>query len=162
MRHVVLITALFGPPLSAQDLQFDRTAAEICLHAASDRAEAHDCIGRAASACMAQPMGETTVGMGFCLDSELSLWDEMLNAAYRARRADYEARDTGRIEGAPPLADTLRDMQRQWIGFRDARCSFEAAQWHGGTGAGPALLGCMLQVTAEQALYLGTLDDTVR
>ncbi|MFT5363966.1 MAG: hypothetical protein ACI9VX_001592 [Dinoroseobacter sp.] len=45
-------------------------------------------------------------------------------------------------------------MQRAWIEYRDATCSYEAAQWGGGTGAGPAFAGCLTRLTAEQALYL--------
>ena len=45
-------------------------------------------------------------------------------------------------------------MQRAWIEYRDATCAYEAAQWGGGTGAGPAFAGCLMRLTAEQALYL--------
>ncbi len=45
-------------------------------------------------------------------------------------------------------------MQRAWIGFRDAKCGYEAAQWGGGTGAGPASVTCHLHETARQMLYL--------
>lgn len=153
----VFLATLATLPVMAQDMRFDPAPTESCLAASGDGAQ--DCIGRAASACMAQPMGETTLGMGFCLDAELSLWDDKLNAAYQQLRGDYADRDSERMEGAPAMADALRDMQRGWIGFRDARCSFAAAQWEGGTGAGPAFLGCMMQMTAEQTLFLWSVAD---
>ena len=65
--------------------------------------------------------------------------------------------DDGVSERLAIQADSLRDMQRAWIGFRDARCTYEASLWQGGTGASPAVLNCRLQETAEQALYLNAL-----
>ena len=151
---LMAIVALGTTPLAAQDLQFDPAPLDTCLAELEDAAQAADCIGRASSVCMEQPMGESTPGMGFCLDAEYALWDAKLNEAYQFLRTEYQAQDADRLEGAPALADALRDMQRGWIGFRDARCEFEAAQWYGGTGASPAFMGCVLQVTAEQTLYL--------
>lgn len=144
----------FSLPLAAQELQFDPASLDACLESISDGAQSNDCIGLAAAACMGQPMGQTTPGMGFCLGAEHDLWDAKLNAAFQTLRADYAAQDADRFEGAPALAEALRDMQRGWIAFRDARCSFEAAQWYGGTGSSPAFLGCVMQMTAEQTLYL--------
>lgn len=154
MRLTVLFAALGAAPAAATDLRFDAAPTEMCLAAVSDDAQAYGCVGRAATACMEQPGGETTVGMGFCLDAELDLWDGKLNGAYQALRADLTAQDAGRTNAAISLSDSARDMQRAWIGFRDARCSFEAAQWQGGTGCSPAFLGCTMQMTAEQTLYL--------
>jgi uncharacterized protein YecT (DUF1311 family) len=59
----------------------------------------------------------------------------------------------------PEHAQALRDMQRAWIGFRDATCAFERAYWGGGTGGGGtggglAQVSCLMQMTGEQALYL--------
>lgn len=141
-------------PLAAQDLTFDPAPLDACLADISDGVQSSDCIGRASSACMEQPMGETTPGMGFCLNAEYEIWDAKLNEAYQSLRAQYQEQDADRFEGAPSLADALRDMQRGWIGYRDARCEFEAAQWAGGTGASPAYLGCIMQVTADQTVYL--------
>ena len=48
-------------------------------------------------------------------------------------------------------------MQRAWIGWRDATCDYERAQWGGGTGGGPATVACLMRLTGEQALYLETV-----
>jgi uncharacterized protein YecT (DUF1311 family) len=45
-------------------------------------------------------------------------------------------------------------MQRAWIGYRDAACDYERAQWGGGSGGGPATAGCLMRLTGEQALAL--------
>jgi len=161
----LIALAAFGmalSPVAAQDLQFDAAGLETCLEQVSDGAQSYDCIGRASAACMEQPMGETTPGMAFCLSEEYEIWDAKLNEAYQMLRSDYAALDADRFEGAPALADALRDMQRGWIGYRDARCSFEAAQWYGGTGSSPAFLGCMMQQTAEQTLYLWSVFQAAR
>lgn len=153
---------ILAAPLAARELSFDPAPTETCLAEISDGPQAYECIGRAAMACMAQPMGDTTPGMGFCLDSELWLWDGKLNEAYQMLRDEYRAIDADRFEGTPALADALRDMQRGWIVFRDSRCEFETAQWYGGTGSSPAFLGCMMQMTAEQTLYLWSVFHGAR
>lgn len=154
MRLTILLAALIAVPATAAEFSFDPAPTEQCLATLPDDAQGYDCIGRAATACMEQPGGETTIGMGFCLDAELGLWDDKLNGAYQALRADLTAQDADRTNAAISLSDSARDMQRAWIGFRDARCSFEAAQWQGGTGSSPAFLGCAMTMTAEQTLYL--------
>ncbi|MEO0774677.1 MAG: lysozyme inhibitor LprI family protein, partial [Pseudomonadota bacterium] len=50
--------------------------------------------------------------------------------------------------------EALRAMQRAWIAYRDATCDYEYSQWGGGTGGGPALIGCIMRETGEQTLYL--------
>ena len=63
------------------------------------------------------------------------------------------------FDDRPDLQQNLREMQRSWITYRDARCGFEFAQWDGGTGQGPALLACLMVATAEQTLVL---EDQLR
>ena len=155
----VIVSTLGLSPLAAQELQFDPLPLDTCLAAQDSVGQSDQCIGRAASICMEQPLGHTTPGMAFCLGEEYDLWDAKLNKAYLSLRADYMQQDTDRFEGAPSLADALRDLQRGWISFRDGRCAFDAAQWYGGTGSGPAFLRCMLQVTAEQTIYLWSVVD---
>ncbi|MEM9970766.1 MAG: lysozyme inhibitor LprI family protein [Pseudomonadota bacterium] len=145
--------ALLALPVFADDLSFDPDATEACL--ADGGAET--CIGLSADACMESEYGSSTVGMGFCLGEELSLWDTRLNDVYGAllaseREADRVISEAG--GNAPPRASALRDMQRAWIGFRDAACVYEYAQWGGGTGGNPAYVACLMRITAEQALAL--------
>lgn len=116
-----------------------------------------DCVGRAAAACMMTPGGDTTIGMIECLDGELGYWYGRLNAAYAERVAiakeqDAEMRALG--SAAASIEESLRTMQRAWIGFRDASCLYEQAQWMGGTGGGPGTMACHMHETARQALKL--------
>ncbi len=154
MRILILPIALMATPLSAQELSFAPEPTETCLYNTAHGGDKSQCIGLAANQCMSSADGQTTIGMGFCLDAELSYWDGILNSGYQQLRAALQASDAELPETLAIQADQLRDMQRAWIAFRDARCSFEAAQWQGGTGASPAYLACMMTVTGEQALYL--------
>ncbi len=145
-------------PAAAQDLVFDTGGTLSCIETAPG--DGRTCIGRSAEACMkATPGGYSTVGMGGCLDRELSFWDDRLNEVYRALRADERAEDEERSGefGYVSRAEALRDMQRAWIAWRDATCDYERAQWGGGTGGGPATAGCLMRLTGEQALYLARM-----
>ena len=116
------------------------------------------CVGVSADECMADTEGGgSTAGMSGCLDAELTYWDARLNAAYGARLTAAKAADAEAKAGgwtAPPQEEALRAMQRAWIAFRDARCEYAASLWGGGTGGGPAAIGCLMLTTGEQALYL--------
>ncbi|MFV0515217.1 MAG: lysozyme inhibitor LprI family protein [Jhaorihella sp.] len=155
----VLVLALWALSASAQSLVYSDMATLTCLSQTARASAKQDCIGASANACMsATPDGGTTVGMGGCLDRELAFWDGMLNRNYqalrdRAKRTDAEMRDLG--ASVTWLGQSLRDMQRAWIVWRDATCDFERAQWGGGTGGGPATYACLMRLTGQQALYLG-------
>jgi len=153
---------LDAPPVQAEPI-FSSAPTEDCLAEAA--AEAPDfsgfgamaCAGRAAQDCIMQENGETTLGMMQCFESEWNFWDDKLNAAYAQRLASAKTDDAdmASMMASPMfLVDSLRDMQRAWITFRDATCTFERAQWMGGTGGGPASAACLMRETARQALKL--------
>jgi len=159
MRYILISAAmLVGTAASAQDLRYSDDATVDCINGAESLPEQRACVGASAKACMnATPGGQKTYGMGGCLDRELSFWDEILNINYqtarkRAKAVDVKMKDLG--TSLPSLDQSLRDMQRAWIPFRDATCDYERGQWGGGTGGGPATLWCLLRLTGEQALYL--------
>lgn len=147
-----------GQPVNSDGLMFAPTATEACMGNEQEGGNLHMCIGASAEACIEESEGGgTTVEMSGCFALELQYWDDRLNAAYRtvraaAKRLDAEMKEIG--SSAPSQADALRDMQRAWIKFRDATCAYERSLWGGGTGAGPASVACMMNETAEQALFL--------
>jgi uncharacterized protein YecT (DUF1311 family) len=115
------------------------------------------CIGRAAEVCIAGEAGSSNVGIGMCYSAEWRQWDDRLNAAYQTlldQQADLAADNAAFNTNIPNAVDLLRDMQRNWIAFRDAACDWEYVQWGGGSGAGPASAACMMQLTAQQTLFL--------
>lgn len=161
-----LLAITLLPPLAAiaQDQPvFDAEPVETCLADMAemvDPSEKEQCIGLAADACMqSEESGYTTVGIGYCLSEELGFWDGLLNETYgrlmaRSKDGDAEMKEL-EIE-VPSQVEALRAMQRAWIAYRDAACAFELSQWGGGTGGGPAALGCHMSLTAKQALALET------
>lgn len=153
----LLIAVLMPAYVLAQDLSFDANGTDECLVNTDHEDNKSDCIGVSAGSCMQQPGGDSTYGMGFCLDRELQYWDNMLNEAYQQLLSLRRMSDADLPDNLAVQAETLRDMQRAWITYRDARCGHEASLWQGGTGASPAFLNCMMQLTAEQALYLSAL-----
>ena len=116
------------------------------------------CIGMSANACMENsPEGFTTIGMMECIDNERVYWDGQLNQTYKLLKDAYKPQDAeldSLQSSAPRMVPALRDMQRSWITYRDATCDFEQSQWGGGSGGGPAVLSCMLRLTANQSIYL--------
>ncbi|MEM6481754.1 MAG: lysozyme inhibitor LprI family protein [Pseudomonadota bacterium] len=150
-------TAFHAAPALPQDITWTPDATEACLAEQSDRDMLEVCIGRSAALCIDTPDGYTTVGMSFCANQEAVYWDNRLNAAYQALSAIEAERDAAMAEfgsAAPSMSDALRDMQRAWITFRDASCAYEASQWGGGSGTGPAVLSCRMHITGTQALAL--------
>lgn len=150
-------------PAMAQDLVFSMQSTDSCL---ADRDGTYDlasCIGASARVCMEDTVGgQSTIGMSGCSDAELGNWDARLNKTYKQLMSTEKAADTEMTDSgfaAPKQAPALRDMQRAWITYRDTRCAYEAAQWGGGTGAGPAFVGCLMQLTGEQALFLRQMLD---
>lgn len=153
--RLALALLLLAPAAWAQSPAFSPAPTEACLAGAADASARAACVGRSADACMASDGGSSTAGMAMCLDGEARFWDARLNAAYAALLPVEQAADRDNEGlGAPSAAAALRDMQRAWIVWRDAACAFERSQWGGGTGAGPAGLQCLMQLTAEQALDL--------
>lgn len=158
MKYLALpfVLLLSGVAL-AQDLAFQPDATEDCLSVATDLQSKLACVGKSAEVCIDTPDGYTTVGMGFCYSEEASFWDGRLNAAFASLRAaerDLMAEMSEIGATVPDTVAALRDMQRAWIGYRDASCNYEYSTWGGGTGGGPAIASCLMHETARQALLL--------
>lgn len=162
MRSLPILACLAVLPTQAagQGVLFSPDATEVCLEAITELDARHGCIGTSATKCMDESSdGHTTVGMGDCLRHELRYWDARLNTAYsalvvREKAVDAEMAKVG--SAAPSVFEPLRAMQRAWITFRDEACTYERAQWGGGSGGGPAAAMCLMQMTGEQALALET------
>ncbi|TYB83546.1 lysozyme inhibitor LprI family protein [Maritimibacter fusiformis] len=153
-RYLALALALTASPAAAQDMVFDGARIAAC-RAAPPGNDPKACIGVEAERCMSETEGGiSTAGMSACLGLELDWWDARLNEVYREVRTAARDMDATAGDYAPSQADALLEMQRAWIAFRDGRCAYERSWWGGGTGGGPATAGCLLQMTAEQVIYL--------
>lgn len=168
MRWLALAALAASPAWAQSDAEwppFDASLIDACLESADRQtgtgtgtAPDHAaCIGAASGPCIDSPDGYSTVAMSYCLGEELDVWDRKLNDSYAkvleaAKAADAEMAELGSAaEKQEPL---LRQMQRDWIAFRDSACSYEGSRWGGGTGAGPAGVDCSLRLTAQQYLRL--------
>ncbi|MDU8929016.1 lysozyme inhibitor LprI family protein [Alisedimentitalea sp. MJ-SS2] len=158
MRLGLAVLFMAASPAMAQELVYDGQITVRCLAGAEMPESRRACVGLAADSCMNNtPGGSSTVGMGGCLSKELDWWDVRLNEVYgqlmaKSRANDEEMASMG--SHLPTQAPALRDMQRAWITFRDNKCAYEATLWQGGTGAGPAYAGCLMNTTAEQVFFL--------
>ena len=155
MKSLPFAVVLAGAasPLAAQDLVFSPRATESCLGSGADF---RSCIGLSAAACV-EDNGYATVVLSGCYGRELDWWDDRLNASYGfavryAKQADIDNAGFG-----PSQEEALREMQRAWIRFRDAKCAYARSHWGGGTGAGPAGVECLMRETAEQTWYIESM-----
>ena len=153
---------MLAGPAFAQDnaVQYSDAPTADCL-AAADTADAmRACVGLATAKCVdASDYGSTTVGMMECAGKETAFWDAKLNASYKslmARAEKFDAMNADDPRIMYKIADSLRDMQRAWIPFRDATCTFQYALGMGGTIASTLSSNCQLEMTAEQYIYLAT------
>lgn len=88
----------------------------------------------------------TTADMVSCNAKEVKVQDERLNKAYKTALAEQE--------GA--RKQQLQDVQRLWIKYRDANCSF-AGSATGGTIDQVNGSGCLLDMTQTRAQELEDL-----
>src|SRR5262245_23839168 len=106
--------------------------------------QAESCIGAVTITCQQQPGGFSTAGMIECNTREWAVWDERLNRSYTTTLKDADRK----------LATALRQTQRAWLQWREARCKLPEIENEGGSIVGPLYTGCMLDATARQALWL--------
>jgi uncharacterized protein YecT (DUF1311 family) len=106
--------------------------------------QSESCIGAVTAPCQQQSGGYSTAGMIACNTREWAVWDERLNRAYTKVLKDADRK----------LAGALRQTQRAWLQWREKRCKLPEIENEGGSIVGPLYTGCMLHVTARQALWL--------
>jgi uncharacterized protein YecT (DUF1311 family) len=101
------------------------------------------CIGVIADPCQSEPDGQSNLGTAQCYDREAAVWDERLNQNYKKRLDDAE----------PAYRDALKNMERAWIAYRDAKCGSISVGEPGSISV-PETAICMLDETARQAIFL--------
>ena len=118
---------------------------EQCLQSAAGRgARAEECIGFVQDSCQATEQGQTTAGSIECIAREHAYWDRLLNQSYRRLRESGSDEQNG----------ALRDLQRQWLAWREARCAYEAQLYEGGSLGSVVANQCFAQETARRAIDL--------
>ena len=166
MRHVLLALLLLLPFGARAEGELYARYGDItreCYQNARDHDQRIACIGRMAGRCMAEEQGgETTLGMSMCASAETAVWDEFLKAEFGAamRQAhEMDAEDAGSFPEFARRVESLRDAERAWIGFRDAQCAFEYAQWGAGSMRHIAGASCRQELTARRAIALRDMQE---
>jgi hypothetical protein len=135
--------AALPAPASAREMT---SPVENCLLSAGDHQAAQNtCVGQFASNCIENtPGGETTAGMVQCVESERWQWENVRGAAVITLRANE-------TPGQLSLLDASLTEHRRWA---DARCSYEASIYEGGSLSIVIAAQCMRDAVAEHAIYL--------
>ncbi|MCG5248507.1 lysozyme inhibitor LprI family protein [Methylorubrum extorquens] len=129
----------------------DAAAIEACLKGKERSAQRRTCIGRVSGPCQETPDGSSTVGMMACFDREHTVWDTLLNRAYREAMAGFD--EAGKAD--------LKGVQQTWLKFRAQACEWPGRVYPGGTIGGPLSAECIMDQTALRALDLMTIRDSL-
>lgn len=160
MRGLVLLVSLLwaGIALATEhEVEAFGPLLEQCYEEAEGADAKAQCIGAMAQACMAEPGGETTLGMSSCAFAEAQVWDRFLNQEYKVLMEFSKVMDEDDQAYFPTFAnraESLRDAQRAWIAFRDAECGLAYALWGSGSMRHIAGTDCHMQMTAERTIEL--------
>ncbi|GIL39228.1 lysozyme inhibitor LprI family protein [Roseiterribacter gracilis] len=148
MRRALLASLLlFAPTAFAAPAPADVKTVEACI--ASHPTAPRQCIGVIADKCLEKAI--STSDQTGCVEREHAVWDAWLNRDYGAAMRSLDDK----------MKAKLRDIQRQWITLRDARCAFPGEAAGGGTMWIPVAAYCAMEMTADQATWLkGQVEET--
>lgn len=139
----VLIALSLARPLLADEAEIEKLAA--ALDACEPGQEAA-CEQGWFERC-AEASGWTTQAMVVCSGHAVDYWDRALNRVY----GEVMDRAPSELRGA------VRDAQRAWITWRDARCGayrfFEGTLWR------PVAVGCVSETTRRRVGDLEEIRD---
>jgi uncharacterized protein YecT (DUF1311 family) len=153
---LIALLALNATPALAQD--DEPTAAERktiadCLDKSGSADEVKtmsDCIGLVADLCPEAP-GANTMTIVSCQIREQKIWDDYLN--------DWYGEALKRLRDEPNAAAALKEAQRAWIQYRDAKCDYWEKRYEGGTFASVATGNCMRVTTGQRAIEMRVILD---
>lgn len=140
-----LILAPLAPAIAGDSSGFDPAAIDQCLADTPDAV----CAEAGMQFCLEyvekeHPDVDAVDRQLGCLDASHQAWDARLTGSYDALVAHAAAK------GAE--AETaVREMERNWITFRDARCAMDAQLFGGGTGGATEQPRCLRDETARHA-----------
>lgn len=125
--------------------------AEVLRGCMENEADDRSCINLIVDACADDdsPMNE----LRDCTGRETAAWDVILNEAYRSVRGTLREQDSESLDDLT-LASDMREAQRKWIAWRDAKCGMEYQRFRTGTLGRDFYASCMQSMTAERAIEL--------
>lgn len=109
-----------------------------------------ECIGIVADPCPNAP-GANTFTIVACHMREQKIWDGYLNEWYGEAEK--------RLADEPVALTALKDAERAWIAFRDAKCGYWEKRYAGGTFASVVTGDCMRVETGRRALEMRAIFD---
>ena len=145
IRCALLCFGVIGPVFADDMHAFRVDLLDACLAAGGDA----QCIGVGATACL---QGAGSGAAGICLGEENTYWTSRIAVAEDALRIRQdEVLDRAAQRGIP--APSLDEIARSFATYRDAACTWRAAQWPG-MHTGPEEMDCLMRLTAQHALWL--------
>lgn len=96
-----------------------------------------------ADPCLGDPGSKSDSQMADCYEIEGVIWDDLLNANYKALVDELDADQTAKAKA----------MQRAWISDRDTTCRFYYDKIQGSM-AGMMIAACVTRETARRAMLL--------
>ena len=131
----------------------ERKAIAACLERVIGQPELKqmaECIGIVADPCP-NAAGANTFTIVACHMREQKIWDGYLNQWY----GEVEKR----LVDDPAALTALKEAQRAWIAFRDAKCGYWEKRYAGGTIASVVTGDCMRVETGRRALEMQAIFD---
>ena len=107
-------------------------------------------IGIVADPCPNAP-GANTFTIVVCHMREQKIWDGYLNEWYGEAEK--------RLADEPAALTALKDAERAWIAFREAKCGYWEKRYAGGTFASVVTGDCMRVETGRRALEMQAIFD---
>jgi uncharacterized protein YecT (DUF1311 family) len=121
----------------------ERATIDKCMkHNANEDAlkTAAACVGLISDPCI----DKDTATAVACQERETRIWDELLNKAFQDARAHLDSAAGG----------ALKDAQRAWIAFRDAKCTVSEKVYGDGTMATIMVADCKRTETGRRAIEM--------
>jgi uncharacterized protein YecT (DUF1311 family) len=131
----------------------ERKAIAACLERVigqTDLKQMAECIGIGADPCP-NAAGANTFTIVACHMRQQKIWDGYLNQWY----GEVEKR----LADDPAALTALKEAQRAWIAFRDAKCGYWEKRYAGGTFASVVTGDCMRVETGRRALEMQAIFD---
>ena len=112
------------------------------------------CIGLAVAPCEQRFYAVGHAPKSACLHDEYEWWDVQLNRAYQVLMKETKQADAVDKNRVFSDVDSLRQMQRAWLGYRDAICHFSYLRFGGGTAGTTGEAECLPLLTGRETLFL--------
>lgn len=125
------------------DLPYDPAPLNACIAEAGDSLTALEaCQGASATPCV-RADGGATMSLVLCWDAEATAWRELMETVIaRLDRDD------------PDRTAVLHRAQEAWRAWVDIECGYRGDGYQGGSGAQPAMVRCVVELTARRTIML--------